>query len=427
MSPPAPCNPPGVKIKLADADADQVFTPTSEPGPPARAVAAASGPALQLRALGHPARLALNRALQARSTGAVAAGELAAIVGVPVRDVRRHLRVLAAAGLVAVDGSGRLARYSPVLSASREAAYSVHTPLLAAGADSQVVSGFAGPPSARLRLLSCVAEQVADGVALIDADGWLVYANPAFAAMHGYGDEDLAGKHFTTFYPRQGQEVVLAELIAEAREHGVGRAETWRLRVDGSLFPAAVTLSLLRDEQGELVGRVLSVQDITSRRAWEDQLLKQALHDPLTGLPNRRLLLERLSQLLSSRGSCSVAVLFCDLDGFKQVNDRHGHDTGDALLVEVTRRLATCLRPEDTLARLGGDEFVALLPGADQAAAQGVADRFRAAIRGPVRAGARVLTVDLSIGIAVDSAGSADRLLAGADAAMYRDKATRRA
>ena len=382
-------------------------------------------PARRLRALAHPGRLAVNRALQVRAGALVTAVELAAAVGLPVRTVRRHLRALTDAGLVAVHGRAASARFTPVTSLTRELANSVHTSLLPPAPDAPA-SGAPGAADTRLQLLSRVAEQVADGVALVDADGWLIYANPAFGAMHGHADADLAGTHFTVYYPVEGQEQTLAALIGQARERGVGRAELWRLRRDGSLFPAAVTLSLLRDGRGELIGRVLSVQDITDRRAAEDLLRQQALHDPLTGLPNRRLLLQRLEQALSRSADAPAAVLFCDLDGFKRINDEHGHDTGDALLVEVARRLAGCLRPEDTLARLGGDEFVVLLAAADERAARGVADRLRRAVRGPVGAGSQLLTVGLSVGIAAGTAGTPGELLAAADAAMYRDKSTRR-
>lgn len=137
--------------------------------------------------------------------------------------------------------------------------------------------------------------------------------------MHGYEQADVAGQHYTAFYPTDSpeQEQAVAELIRQARQHGVGRAETWRQRRDTTVFPAAVTLSLLRDDTAQLVGRVLSVRDVTDRRAAEDQLREQALYDVLTGLPNRQLLLDQLARHLTGIPPRPNAVLFVDLDKFK--------------------------------------------------------------------------------------------------------------
>ena len=116
---------------------------------------------------------------------------------------------------------------------------------------------------AQLRLLARVVDQVGDGVAVVDNDGWFVLVNPAFVALHGYAGEDLVGQHFTTFYRPEDQTGPVQQLIAAALRDGVGRAELVRRRRDGSSFPARVTLSLLRDEEGELVVRVLVVHDVS--------------------------------------------------------------------------------------------------------------------------------------------------------------------
>ena len=283
------------------------------------------------------------------------------------------------------------------------------------------------PDEDRLRMLARIVDQVADGVAVVDNDGRFVLVNPAFAHMHGCPDEDLVGESYTVFYDAQQQAGSVQQVIADALRDGVGRAEVVRIRRDGTPFPAQVTLSLLRGDDGELVGRVLSVQDITERTHLEAELRRQALHDPLTGLPNRRLLLDRLGHALArarGRGRL-VAVLFVDLDGFKAVNDVSGHAAGDAVLAAGAQRLAGCLRPGDTLARLGGDEFVVVVDDVDPAvpdAATRLGDRLRAAVADrpaddvPVR-------VTASVGVALAADGPAEDVLASADRAMYQAKA----
>ena len=293
----------------------------------------------------------------------------------------------------------------------------------------------------RADVLGRIVDQVGDGVAVVDNDGHFLLANPAFAAMHGCPGEDLVGQLFTIFYPPAEHAGPVQALIADALRDGVGRAEVVRSRRDGSTFPAHVTLSLLRGEEGELIGRVLSVQDITERKRLEAELRRQALHDPLTGLPNRRLLLDRLEQALvrAERVAGLVAVLFVDLDGFKQVNDAHGHAAGDELLVAAARRLSACLRPSDTLARLGGDEFVAVLDDLpDPARALHTAERLRAALAAPREpaagsgaasgdAGTRDpglgAAVTASVGVALARGGAPHQLLEAADRAMYGAKA----
>src|SRR5690606_21810191 len=188
--------------------------------------------------------------------------------------------------------------------------------------------------------------------------------------------------------------------------------------------------AVLRDRNGRVM-RVAGTQvDTTSRKRAEQQLLHDALHDTLTGLPNPALFLDRLERFLhhaQRRPSFRFAVLFIDLDRFKVVNDSLGHPAGDSLLIDVARRLELLLRPEDTLARLGGDEFAVLVDDVrDGEAAVRIADRIQQALNEPFRTRGQRLYVSASIGIALGGAGSTtDALLREADTAMYRAKRQR--
>ena len=216
-------------------------------------------------------------------------------------------------------------------------------------------------------------------------------------------------------------------LMGETLRHGVARAELTRCRVDGTSFAAHVTLSLLHDDGGTLAGRVLCVQDITVRKHLEAQLHRAALHDPLTDLPNRRLLLDRLEHALAVATivGAAVAVLFIDLDGFKAVNDSHGHEIGDQLLIQCADRLKGCLRDADTVARLGGDEFVVLLEGvADSEEPQAIAKRLLHALMQPFKLDRATVRISASIGIATGTSCTPRTLLHAADSAMYEAKGT---
>jgi diguanylate cyclase (GGDEF)-like protein/PAS domain S-box-containing protein len=278
----------------------------------------------------------------------------------------------------------------------------------------------------RLRMLSRIAEQVGEGVVVTDNDGWFQYVNPAFAVQHASTVEELTGAHLSEFYREEDLATDVQPVIAAALEFGIGRGEVVRLRRDGTQFPARITLSLLREEHGALIGRVLCVQDITAQRQLEEELRQAALYDQLTQLPNRRLLRDRVEHalVLRARRRTGVAALFLDLDGFKRINDSYGHEVGDDVLVEIARRLGERVRRCDTLARHGGDEFVMLieeLVGPEHAATIG--RRVLAGFAEPVSTPAGALSVTASVGIHVATdQDDYTALLRAADAAMYEAK-----
>lgn len=196
------------------------------------------------------------------------------------------------------------------------------------------------------------------------------------------------------------------------------------LRHDGRVVWASLNSSIIVDATGAPDFRLIHVEDIGERRDRELQLAHRAAHDPLTGLINRAELRSRLDDLIGE--GVGVVVLFCDLDQFKQVNDRYGHDAGDAVLVEVARRLRHRVRRRDLVARIGGEEFVVVLRDVTAGEAEALGGRLDADVRVPVRYGRALISVAMSVGLACSlSTRNVDELLRRADAAMYRVKAAR--
>jgi diguanylate cyclase (GGDEF)-like protein/PAS domain S-box-containing protein len=273
-----------------------------------------------------------------------------------------------------------------------------------------------------------LTQNSSDIVTLLGAVGTIRYQSLSVERILGYGPEEIIGDNaFEYVHPddRERVEIAFAEgLVDPSRRPSV----EYRFRhKDGSwVWLESIGTNLL-DDPG--VGEyVVNSRDITERKALEERLEHQALHDSLTGLPNRQLLMDRLGRALARterrRGS-GVAVLFMDLDGFKVVNDSLGHDAGDRLLVAIAERLRSCLRPEDTLARFGGDEFIVLLEeveGVDDALR--VTQRITEDLRGLFVLGERELVVTFSIGVALGEAHTKgpEELLRNADIAMYRAK-----
>lgn len=257
----------------------------------------------------------------------------------------------------------------------------------------------------------------------------IVYVNEGFCRMTGYAAEEVIGKS-----PRilQGPKTDRAELD-RLRQH-LYRGEPFEggavtnYRKDGSEYILDWHIVPLRDDAGKITHWLASQRDVTKPKTLEESLRYQALHDPLTGLPNRTLFTDRLEHALSltSRQTRLIAVLFVDLDDFKVVNDSLGHEAGDTLLVAVAERLGACLRPEDTVARFGGDEFAVLLEDIMVASdATRAAGRIVEGLRKPFVVEGREISISPSIGI-VSATSSHDRLkdlLRKADIVMYEAKA----
>jgi diguanylate cyclase (GGDEF)-like protein/PAS domain S-box-containing protein len=286
------------------------------------------------------------------------------------------------------------------------------------------VRAIARPDGEEERRFADLFRNFPTGVALVTDEGFFVEVNEALLAMLGYAREDLVGTKFQrVVHPDEAEAVSDRFLAAEGRRHG--RAERRLVRADGSVLWALVNSR--RYEEEESTWSVVAVEDITERKHAEDQLVVLALHDSLTGLPNRRLLLDRLEHALarSRRDGRDVAVLFIDLDHVKRVNDALGHEAGDELLIAVAKNLQAVVRSSDTVARLGGDEFVVVCEqSGGLPELEALANRMLEAIRMPIVVGHEQVTVTASIGLVTPSSAT-DRpqdLLRAADAAMYLAK-----
>jgi diguanylate cyclase (GGDEF)-like protein/PAS domain S-box-containing protein len=267
------------------------------------------------------------------------------------------------------------------------------------------------------------------GISISTVEGVVLEVNRAMCDMFGYSREEMAGRSATDFvHPERVAELRerLAHLAAGALEHY--RMEAPFYRRDSTVIWTDVVVSLIRDEAGAPRYAVSMIEDITERYLLQTRLRYQALHDPLTELPNRTLFYERLGEVLADPApGARVGLCYLDVDGFKAVNDSLGHDVGDQLLRAVAGRLAQRVAHEGHLvARMGGDEFVVLVPdsgGTDQLAA--IAEAAIAAVRGPVRLGGHSISVSASVGVVERPAATttAAELMKAADTTLYWAKA----
>ena len=279
-----------------------------------------------------------------------------------------------------------------------------------------------------LQLSAKVFSHAREAIMITAPDGAIVDVNEAFTRITGYERDEVLGKNPRLLSSgRQGKEYYAAMWRGlEAQGHWYG--EVWNRRKNGEVYAEMQTISIVRGTKGELQNYVALFSDITASKVHEQQLERIAHFDALTGLPNRVLLADRLQQALaqSQRRGVQTAVAFLDLDGFKAINDRHGHDAGDELLIALAARMKQTLRDGDTLARMGGDEFVAVLADlADAASCVPLLTRLLTAAAQPVQVGAQTLQVSASLGVTFYPQAEevdADQLLRQADQAMYQAK-----
>ncbi len=277
------------------------------------------------------------------------------------------------------------------------------------------------------RLAATVFENTGEGLFVTDEKRRIIHVNPAFSDITGFAAADVmghtpkilaSGRHTPEFYER---------MFLSLNQTGKWQGEIWNRRKSGEMFAEWLNIAAVRDESDRLTNYVAVFSDITSRKEDEERLSYQANHDPLTRLPNRTLFQERLSRALTraNRNQTLVALLFIDLDYFKQVNDTLGHLAGDFLLQQVAERLSACVRQGDTVARLAGDEFTVILEDITEARDGAVvAHKILATLADPFDLQGSQARISSSIGVALypADAGDPQSLVKLADAAMYRAK-----
>jgi diguanylate cyclase (GGDEF)-like protein/PAS domain S-box-containing protein len=279
-----------------------------------------------------------------------------------------------------------------------------------------------------LRKLSSAVENCPASIVITDDKGCIEYVNPAFSRMTGYRLEEVLGQHTRILKGGNQSEEFYRDMWETLMRQEVWHGEFHNRSKDGTLFWEAASISPIIDAHGKISHFVAVKENITDKKMMLEKLEQMASFDMLTSLSNRRTFLDRLAQGLeiARRNRQCLALMFIDLDGFKEINDSFGHEAGDLVLKETAFRLLDCVRVSDTVGRIGGDEFTVVLGTISHYEDAGqVADKILAALRHPIiLPDGRTERIDACIGISVfpHDAEDCDQLLAAADKAMYEVK-----
>lgn len=287
-----------------------------------------------------------------------------------------------------------------------------------------------GRNQASLKQASMVFDYAREGIIVTDSENMIVDVNPAFERISGYARSEVLGADPRMFRSGRQGPSFYQEMWEDIRRDGMWEGEIWNRRKNGDVYPQHLNLSVIRDSAGNVLHHIALFSDISLQKKQQDELQRLVHYDPLTGLPNRVLCIDRLQQAMAqvARHQRKLAVAFMDLDGFKEVNDAHGHDMGDEVLIEIAGRLKSALRAEDTIARLGGDEFVAILSDFDHlAAVEPLFDRLLVAASTPLVIRNVSIQVSVSIGVSLYPRDNnhdlqPEQLVREADQAMYTAK-----
>ncbi|GGK70177.1 sensor domain-containing diguanylate cyclase [Amphritea balenae] len=281
-----------------------------------------------------------------------------------------------------------------------------------------------------LLLSGRIVDSAYEGITVCDANNRILQVNSAFTRITGYSEQDAIGKTPAILKSGRHQEVFYRSMWRRLENTGYWRGEIWNRRKSGEVYPEWLSINVYKDSQGRIQNYIATFSDITQRKEAEQQLRYLAETDPLTGLANRRTLMFCLNRDLAATArymAPEVALMFIDLDHFKQINDVQGHDVGDKVLVEVGKRLQLNLRESDLACRIGGDEFVAIIKlhqdeGIEQL--QILSQRLLAEIVKPIRHSNSEISINCSIGIALrnELASDAFTLMKNADQALYEAK-----
>jgi diguanylate cyclase (GGDEF)-like protein/PAS domain S-box-containing protein len=277
------------------------------------------------------------------------------------------------------------------------------------------------------KIATAVFNATSEGIFVVGADQIIQQVNAAFCKITGYTPDEVLGKTPRILSSGRQDKAFYAQMLGALQNHGVWQGEIWNKRKNGEIYPEWLVINSLLDAQGEVENYVGVFSDISTHKDMQNNLHRLAYYDPLTSLANRTLLFDRLNHAIirSQRQQTMLAVCIIDMDEFKPVNDRYGHDTGDMLLVEVAKRLTAVIRGEDTAARLGGDEFVLLLGDiGDTNELDLILNRVLVTLSEPYLIDNKCLALSASIGTALypKDHEDADTLLRHADQAMYQAK-----
>jgi diguanylate cyclase (GGDEF)-like protein/PAS domain S-box-containing protein len=278
----------------------------------------------------------------------------------------------------------------------------------------------------QLRLWKRIFAQTTEGIILTDTQEQILLVNEAFTATTGYSEDELKGLRPNLLASGRHNHAFYQQMHHSLRSQDFWEGEIWNRRKNGEIYPEWLIINAIKNDEGQTTHYVGLLRDISLQKANEEQILRLANYDTLTQLPNRNLLRERASQALiqAQRHGHTLALMFLDLDHFKNINDTLGHSVGDELLIHIAQHLKHSLREEDTIARQGGDEFVLLLPDVDESGAITVAEKLLENITRPIQIAQHRLVVTPSIGIAIYPRDGQDfgTLSSHADAAMYKAK-----
>ncbi|PKO92027.1 MAG: PAS domain S-box protein [Betaproteobacteria bacterium HGW-Betaproteobacteria-10] len=278
----------------------------------------------------------------------------------------------------------------------------------------------------QLRLAAAVFKGAGEAIMVSNASGQIIAVNPAFTRITGYSPEEAIGQTPRLLKSGRHEKLFYDSLWRSLSQSGFWQGEIFNKRKNGDTYPEWLTINAVPSDDGKVHNFVAMFSDISAIKTTQQRIEFMATHDELTGLPNRTLLTDRIKHGITqaARKNHKLALLFIDLDNFKNINDSLGHDVGDLLLMEASHRLKTCVRDADTLARLGGDEFVALLVDVDIEQIRHIASRVVDFTSASFSIRERNLFVSASIGIAIypDDGEDSSGLLKNADTAMYRAK-----
>lgn len=266
-----------------------------------------------------------------------------------------------------------------------------------------------------------------ESIIITDAQNRILFVNPAFEIVTGYSAEEVIGKNPRILQSGMQDEQFYKKMWNDIKQHGVWKGEIWNKRKDGELYLEWLTISVVKDQKGNVTNYVAIFSDITEHKRNVEQLTRLALYDTLTNVPNRYLLEKELESIIrmSKKHNQSFALLFLDLDRFKNINDTLGHRVGDMLLKETAQRLKRMLRKQDTIARFGGDEFVIILPNLKHIReAAYMAEKIVESLKRPFCFNHQEIYISTSIGISVYPYDGTDKetLIRMADRAMYQTK-----